>query len=295
MNSYQKAISLLRDRRREALDRAHLAFRAAIQKDDGLYAAFCEYQEQAILSAQNKPNDLEAAKKKLTASIKAAGLSEAVFNPPHECELCKDTGMVFGKYCKCIVKRVINSDKANLSISPADFDETEKTAPSPAIKKAYKAAREYLSPENTKPFFVLVGTPGTGKTVLASAIVGAAMENGASAVSVTSFDFVRRALDYHTQFSIADYVDRFTPMLDCDLLVIDDLGRESVLKNVTMEYLYTVINERWRSKKRTVITTNLTPSELNARYGEGIFSRIYDKSRTMFLSVDSKNKRIKSD
>ena len=34
-------------------------------------------------------------------------------------------------------------------------------------------------------------------------------------------------LDYHTQFSIENYIDRFTPMLDCDVLVIDDLGKEN--------------------------------------------------------------------
>ncbi|MDE7464422.1 MAG: ATP-binding protein, partial [Clostridiales bacterium] len=202
-------------------------------------------------------------------------------------------GIINGKYGICVVKRGINSDRVNLAISPVDFDEAEKTAPTAAIKKAYALAREYVADNNAKPFFILLGAPGTGKTVLSSAIVGAAMENGASAVAVTAFDFVRRALDYHTQFSIQDYTDRFTPMLDCDILVIDDLGTESLLKNVTKEYLYTVINERWLNKKRTVITTNRTPSELNARYGESIFSRMCDKSRATVLSVDGKNARIK--
>lgn len=292
MNAYQKAVSDLRDRRRETLDRAHLAWQTAIQNDDNLYAAFREYNEQAILSAQKKKNTLPQAKQRLGEAVKSAGLNTETFNPPYECKVCKDSGVVDGKYCKCVIKRVINSDKENLSISPVDFDKAEKTAPTAAIKKAYALARDYVSNKNAKPFFILLGAPGTGKTVLASAIVGAAMANGASAVAVTAFDFVRRALDYHTQFSVQDYTDRFTPMLDCDLLVIDDIGTENILKNVTKEYLYTVINERWRSNKRTVITTNLSPVELNSRYGESIFSRMCDKARAAVLSVDGKNARI---
>lgn len=292
MNAYQKEVTNIRDRRREALDRAHLAWLAAIRQNDELYRAFCAYQEQAILAAQKKKNTLAAARDSLKKMIAAAGITEDVTDPPYECKVCKDSGTVGGKYCKCVIRRVINSDKENLAISPVNFDEAEKTAPTPAIKKGYSLAREYLSDTSAKPFFILVGTPGTGKTYLASAIVGAAMEKGLSAVAVTAFDFVRRALDYHTQFSIQNYVDRFTPMLDCDLLVIDDLGRESILKNVTMEYLYTVVNERWLNKKRTVITTNLSPKDLNARYGESIFSRLCDDSCSFKISVSTKNSRL---
>ncbi len=81
-------------------------------------------------------------------------------------------------------------------------------------------------------------------------------------------------------------------MLDCDVLVIDDLGTESTLKNVTKEYLYTVINERWLHGKTTVITTNLTPAELMNRYGESIASRILDKNKAIALLLDTKNTRI---
>lgn len=293
MNAYQKAVLQIRDARREALDRAHLAWQAALKSDDVLYAAFREYQEQMILAAQKKENSIAAAKQKLKAQIKNAGLDEKAFDPPYACKRCNDTGIADGKYCPCVIKRVISSDKENLALSPVDFEGAQKTAPTAAIKKAYALAKDYVNDNNAKPFFVLLGAPGTGKTFLASAIVGEAMANGSAAVAVTAFDFVRRALDYHTQFSIPDYADRFTPMLDCDILVIDDLGTESVLKNVTKEYLYTVINERWLNKKRTVLTTNLSPAELNARYGESIFSRMCDKSRATILSVDTKNSRLK--
>lgn len=293
MNVYEKAVSELRDNRREALDSAHLAWQTAVSENDALYAAFCAYQEQMIAAARNKPNTLAAEELNLKSAITASGFDLSTFSPPYACEKCKDTGKVDGKYCRCVIRRVIKADRGNLAMSPVDFESAEKSAPTAAIKKAYGLAREYVSSRAAKPFFVIIGTPGTGKTYLAAAILGAAMARGEATVAVTAFDFVRRALDYHTQFSIPDYTDRFTPMLDCDLLVIDDLGTESMLKNVTREYLYTVINERWKSGKRTVITSNLTPSELNARYGENIFSRMCDTSRAVLLSVDAKNTRLK--
>ena len=141
-------------------------------------------------------------------------------------------------------------------------------------------------------FLGIMGSSGSGKTVLASAVAAAFMERGASAVTVTAFGFVRRALDYHTQFSIPDYTDGFTPMLDCDLLVIDDLGTENTLKNVTKEYLYTVINERWIRGKHTLITTNLDAKSIMTRYGESIASRLFDKNKSQLCLIEGKNDRL---
>ncbi len=293
MNSYDREIIRIKDRRREALDRALIAWQNALRDSDELYAAFTAYQEQMLLSAQCLKNTLDESRQKLRAAIAEAGLDEKQFDPPCACEKCKDTGRVNGRYCRCVIKAVINSDRQSFTLPVTDFKKAKASAPNAAIKKIYGVAEDYIkSYPGGKPFMILTGSPGTGKTVLASAIATSLMDRGASAVSVTAFDFVRRALDYHTQFSIPDYVDRFTPMLDCDVLVIDDLGTESMLKNVTLEYLYTVVNERWLQKKYTVVTTNRTAAELNRRYGESIFSRLCDKSRAYFLSADSKNARI---
>ncbi len=128
--------------------------------------------------------------------------------------------------------------------------------------------------------------------MLAAATATALMQKGMSAVTVTAFDLVRRALDYHTQFSIENYIDRFTPMLDCDVLVIDDLGKENMLKNVTLEYLYAVVNERWLNKKNTIITSNLAPDAILARYGEAITSRLLDKNLSRNFMIKGKNARL---
>ena len=294
MNAYQRAVKEITDERRADLDAGLAVWREALHTNKELREAYKIYQDEAVKKAQKQQNSIEIARKNLKNAVFAAKLDRNVIEPPCRCKLCNDTGIINGKYCKCVIKRVINSESENLVLPQTDFTEAQKTAPK-AISKVYGAARKYIDEyqSGAKPFFIIAGSSGTGKTVLASAIATEFMKNGASAVTVSAFDFVKRAKDYHTQFAIDSYNDLFTPMLDCDVLVIDDLGTETMLKNITREYLYTVINERWLRKKHTVVTTNLKPEALIDRYGEAIFSRLCDKSVSNSFMVIAQNARIK--
>ncbi len=294
MNAYQRAVKEITDERRADLDAGLAVWREALHTNKELREAYKIYQDEAVKKAQKQQNSIEFARKNLKNAVFAAKLDRNVIEPPCRCKLCNDTGIINGKYCKCVIKRVINSESENLVLPQTDFTEAQKTAPK-AISKVYGAARKYIDEyqSGAKPFFIIAGSSGTGKTVLASAIATEFMKNGASAVTVSAFDFVKRAKDYHTQFAIDNYNDLFTPMLDCDVLIIDDLGTETMLKNITREYLYTVINERWLRKKHTVVTTNLKPEALIDRYGEAIFSRLCDKSVASSFMVIAQNARIK--
>ncbi|MCH5350687.1 MAG: ATP-binding protein [Clostridiales bacterium] len=293
MNSYDKAVREIVNRRREDLDAATILWNDALRADERLRAAFSDYQAEMIKNAMGEPDTLKKSQEKLVSEIARLGIDKSVFSPPPHCKACNDTGYVKGKYCKCVIREAIKKDKNNLTLPIIDFAKYSKTAPS-AIKKLYAEAKKFIDsyPNGEKVFFNIIGNPGTGKSILAAAIASSFISKGASAVTVTAFDFVRRALDYHTQFKIDDYIDRFTPMLDCELLVIDDLGKESMFKNVTLEYLYAVIDARWRAKKYTVITSNLTPDGIISRYGEAITSRLLDKSVALNFTVFAKNSRI---
>lgn len=294
MNAYQRALKEITDERRADLDEGLSLWREALRTNGELREAYKNYQDEAVKKAQKLQNSLENARETLKNAVFKAKLDRDALEPPCRCKLCNDTGILNGKYCKCVIKRVINSESDNLVLPLTDFTQAQKTAPK-AISKVYIAARKYIDeyPNGTKPFFIIAGSSGTGKTVLAAAIATELMKNGAAAVTVSAFDFVKRAKDYHTQFAIDDYVDLFSPMLDCDVLVIDDLGTETMLKNITREYLYTVINERWLRKKHTVVTTNLKPETMLERYGEAIFSRLCDKNTANNFMVIAQNARIK--
>ena len=293
MNAYTRAVKDITDARRADLDSGLMIFFAALEKYPELKAAYADYQTQAAEKAQGHDNTLDAAREKLYAQAKKAGIKKSDVVPPCRCKKCNDTGYADGKYCSCVIKRVIGMNSQNLVLPQVDFAASKRTAPK-TMEKIYAAAESYIRdfPDGKKPFFILLGSSGTGKTVLAAATACEIMKKGGAAVTVTAFDFVKRAKDYHTQFAIDDYYDLFTPMLDCDVLVIDDLGTEVMLKNITREYLYTVINERWLRKKYTVITSNLAPEKLLERYGEAIFSRLCDKNLANNFMIKASNKRI---
>lgn len=61
--------------------------------------------------------------------------------------------------------------------------------------------------------------------------------------------------------------------MDCDLLIIDDLGTELTNSFVSSQ-LFLCVNERILRKKSTIISTNLTTEQFMERYSERTFSRI---------------------
>ena len=66
--------------------------------------------------------------------------------------------------------------------------------------------------------------------------------------------------------------------MDAPLLLIDDLGTEPLMNNVTVTQLFNLLNERQLAGRHTVISTNLNPRELQERYTERIASRLLDES-----------------
>ena len=82
-------------------------------------------------------------------------------------------------------------------------------------------------------------------------------------------------------------------MIDADLLVIDDLGTEPLYKNVTIEYLLSLISNRLENNKHFIITTNLSSAELIERYNERLISRLSDKTKNLHIPFKTKDFRTK--
>ena len=60
------------------------------------------------------------------------------------------------------------------------------------------------------------------------------------------------------------------------MLLLDDLGTEPVYQNITLEYLYQLIDTRQRAGLATFYSTNFTEEELRTHYNERIASRLLD-------------------
>ena len=135
-----------------------------------------------------------------------------------------------------------------------------------------------------------MGKCGSGKTFLASCIASALSKNGFSVIMLSSFAFVNRMLKYHTTFD-EDKLAYLEPLIDCDLLIIDDLGSENIFKNVTVEYLFHVVNERMNAGKHTVFTTNLDDDMIRTRYGERTYSRLFGSRQSAGFALSDKDLR----
>ena len=77
-----------------------------------------------------------------------------------------------------------------------------------------------------------------------------------------------------------EHMDMYEYILDCDLLVIDDLGTE-LNNSFTSSQLFYCLNERLNRKKGTVISTNLSLNALRDTYTERVTSRIMSYYRIL--------------
>ena len=67
--------------------------------------------------------------------------------------------------------------------------------------------------------------------------------------------------------------DTYRYILECDLLIIDDLGTE-LNNSFTSSQLFYCINERMNMNRSTIISTNLSLTQLRDAYTDRVTSRI---------------------
>ena len=129
---------------------------------------------------------------------------------------------------------------------------------------------------------ILMGGTGLGKTHLSSAVAKRIIERGydvyyVSAINMFSgFEFAQFG---RTSSFVQESPER---CLECDLLIVDDLGTE-LTNQFTVSTLYNLINTRMNLGKTTIISTNLTQSEIRQRYSDRIASRIFGDFYPLFF------------
>ena len=127
---------------------------------------------------------------------------------------------------------------------------------------------------------------GLGKSYLGNAIAYRALCRGIDAARTTAYGFVQDMLsDIRGE---GRHAQRYR---SAPLLVLDDLGTEPLIPNVTEESLFAVVNERAARGLATVLATNLAPAGLQERYGERVFSRLSDGGNTRILKLEGENLR----
>ena len=274
-----------------------------------LYARFAESARASMAgpeTAQAHSAALRSAILALRQEIKvrliALGLPEDYLEIRYGCHDCDDTGWLDDYRrlsCTCRAKREAEllMEDAGLKREWRGFEEFDAGIyPNEAQRKQAVSARELCEayadrfPKTVKPNLLLMGESGLGKTFLLEAIAERVSARRLPALSVSAFRMLEAMRAYH--FGVAGEDVAFRRMVDCDLLLIDDLGTEPMLNNITVEYLFTLLSERGAARRHTVIATNLLPGDLMARYGERVMSRLLDKGLSTAIRLTGADLRL---
>lgn len=251
-----------------------------------VHARYVNLRFKASIQNGISEKTVQSAYKTYKAALKAHGIDEREFEYTPLCSECHDVGVVNGKVCKCVWTDYIEAlkkecdivNKAAFTFEDCDVKKIDNDKQRENLKSYYAFMKQYsqkLPAVNLKNI-VFSGGTGTGKTCLASAVARNAVENGKSCKFTSAFEFNNEMLSAHTS-TISERANKLHDVLTADLLVIDDLGVEPLYRNVTVEYLLLVIEERTRSGLCTLITTNLGIDDLQTKYGDRICSRLLDK------------------
>lgn len=250
---------------------------------------------------KNLKQNLETLRCEKLGVLKKLKLSPDDLKPKYACKICMDSGFVDGKPCECY-KRKKNARfieafglSANKDCSFDNFNTKicKNAKQGENLQKIAEILKKWAEkyPNNTKNNIVIAGKTGVGKTHLASCLANEFMKKGRNVCFVSAFDFNDSLMKFHTSFD-KEKGAWIEPFIGADILFIDDLGTEPMLKNVTKNYLYLVISERERFNRPIVITTNLMLNELNERYDERICSRLFNKRNSSLILIDGEDLRL---
>lgn len=281
----------------------------AQEKCDEFIAKLCEnkefnelYSKYNQLQLENLKTEFENKKQELSLEIKnlqnkidnflqVNNIDKKNLQPQYDCKICNDTGIRNGKICDCLLSE-LNKKISALSSSQSEFKNFAMLNKNIMDENDIKAS-EWLKmwclryPHTTKLNVNIIGGAGSGKTFLLECVANELINKNVAVCYKTAFELNELARLYHMGKSYA-----FGDCLNADILLIDDLGTEPVLKNVTKEYLYNLINVRQVNNKPTFITTNLSLDNILTRYDDRIFSRLGNKNLATNIQLTSKDKRV---
>lgn len=169
-------------------------------------------------------------------------------------------------------------------------------------KKAYEIAKKYA--ENWDKYkaegtgLIFIGRYGTGKTHLAFSIANYLLNKGIPVVYETLINLMERLKLGYGKEAEFGYYEIIKLYCECDLLIIDDLGKEK-LSEWVLEKLFQIINTRYENMLPILITTNYTEKEIIKRLSsnndgiaaESLVSRLNEVCLEVNMNFEDYRKR----
>lgn len=175
----------------------------------------------------------------------------------------------------------------NNNIIPARYKNADFSSISPSVRKSVEEMVK--NPRKNKSVY-LWGEPGRGKTYSAWAIYKYFQAYDLPVMLVKSSEIVEAI-----KFTFEGITERSEPFYDRlkeienfrGLLIIDDIGAEKYSEGVIVKY-QTIVDHRYEELLPMAFTSNVDLTELGARIGERIASRLFELCHTIQLTGESK-------
>ena len=260
---------------------------------------------------QSLPSFMADMNRQIKEQLVSAGYPEDYLQPIYTCPVCKDEGYVFDpsrRMCDCM-NRELNRrllEEAGLAGDTQTFenydpevfsdkDEVGGTTQRQMAELIRKTCQNFADtfPATQWQNLLLMGQSGLGKTYMLRCIAHRTAERGFQPMYTSAYHLLELARKGYMENSSAP----LAPLMEAPLLLIDDLGTEPLMQNITVTQLFNLLNERQLRGLHTVISTNLSMSELKERYTERISSRLMDAScwrRLSFIGGDVRTRMKRS-
>lgn len=223
------------------------------------------------------------------------------------CDDCKDTGYIENSKCHCLKEKIAELlySKSNLreilereNFSTFNFnlysdnikDKITNESSKSNIYNAVRIAKKFVDNFGKESQNLLIyGNTGVGKTFLTNCIAKEIMDKSKSVIYLSSIRLFELLAQEQFEKGNRESFTGIKEILDCDLLIIDDLGTELV-NSFTTSAFFNCINERYLKGKPIIISTNLSVRQIKDIYSERIFSRL--ASNYTMLKIFGEDLRI---
>ena len=307
-DNYQRVKAEIEKRRLSAIaeaDRRNLEMRAVsediriidaelVKTGLQLFKAACDGADITPIRERNL--SLNSTRREL---LKSLGYPEDYTEPHYTCKKCSDSGFIGTAMCSCfremLIKENIKSSGIgklierqsfeNFSLAGYDADVRELMEKNLNVAKSF--AENFGGEEKN---LLLIGPTGTGKTHISTSIAKVLIEKGVEVLYDSAQNIVSAFEKDKFKSGYGAYDPEGTKYLECELLILDDLGTEFV-SQFTVSCLYNLLNTRMNKGLATVISTNLSPAELSEKYEDRIYSRIVGQDSRILL-FKGKDRRL---
>ncbi len=239
--------------------------------------------------------------------LEAGDFEEGYLDDSPVCAKCGGSGYCGNQMCSCLkelcrqeqkkeLTSLLRSGKESFDAFRMDvysdaYSPNLGTSPRQLMQSNYNICRKYaqnFSPEAGSLLFS--GATGLGKTFLSACIARQVADRGFSVVYETAGKLFSDFEAEKFGAALEENHGITRKYLECDLLIIDDLGTEMTTQ-FTISALYTLINTRMMENRATIISTNLATGEIESRYNPQIASRIVGTFRLIKFAGEDLRRR----